>query len=109
MIHANLSPVPENISQTIFIEADTHSIETSMPKPDWFSPYSDEVATLMHKLGFKNIIIKFFETQIHLNFEEALIALRNWTVNPDYIEKHRDDLLKYGIEYPMEYVIYCRK
>ncbi|MFW9938672.1 MAG: hypothetical protein ACFFD5_13575, partial [Candidatus Thorarchaeota archaeon] len=84
-------------------------IDTSKPKPEWFSPYSDEIAILMHKIGFREITTKYFETNIHLKFKEALNSLRNWTVDYRYIEKHYDDILKYGIEYPMEHVIYCRK
>jgi len=57
-------------------------LETSLPKPDWFSPSSDEVAVLMHKIGFKKITIKYFDTDIYLNYNKALEALEEWTVDP---------------------------
>jgi ubiquinone/menaquinone biosynthesis C-methylase UbiE len=109
MIHAELMPIPENIPQQLFIEADTHSLETSSPKPDWFSPYSDEIAAILHKIGFKNITIKYFETGIQLNFKESVEALQNWSVDPEYIKANKENLRKHGLEYPMEHVIFCQK
>lgn len=109
MIHAELMPIPENIPQKLFIEADMHSLETSSPKPDWFSPYSDEIAAILHKIGFNNITIKYFETGIELNFKEAVEALQNWSVDPEYIKANKENLRKYGLEYPMEHVIFCQK
>ena len=109
MAHAEYAPVPVNMAQKLFIEADTHSLETSLPKPEWFSPNSDEIATLMHKTGFKNITVKYFETSIHMDFEEAIQALKDWTVDPEFIEKHKKDLQTYGIETPMEHTIFCNK
>ncbi len=109
MVHAELNPVPENMPQKLFIEADIHSLETSLPKPDWFSPFSDEVAVVMHKIGFKNIIIKYFETGIRLDFEDTIKTLKNWTVDPEFIEQHKEDLRKHGLEFPMKHVIFCHK
>lgn len=109
MVHAELNPIPENIPQKLFIDADRHSLRTTSPKPDWFSPLSDELAIIMHKIGFRNIIVKYFETGIQLDFESAIEALRNWTVDPKFIEKHKKNLQKYGLEYPMEHVIFCQK
>jgi len=109
MAHAEYSPVPENIAQRLFIEADIHSLETSLPKPEWFSPNSDEIAALMHKIGFKNITVKYFETSIHMDFEEAIQAFKDWTVDPKFIAKHKRALQTYGIETPMEHVIFCYK
>ncbi|MFW9875415.1 MAG: methyltransferase domain-containing protein [Candidatus Thorarchaeota archaeon] len=97
MIHAEYAPFPENPSQKLFIEADIHSLDTFEPKPDWFSPTSDEIAVLMHKIRFKNITIKYFETNIRMNFKEAVKTLKEWTVDPKFIEKHKEDLRKFGI------------
>jgi ubiquinone/menaquinone biosynthesis C-methylase UbiE len=109
MAHAEYAPVPENPAQKLFIEADTFSLETSEPRPDWFSPTSDEIAVLMHKIGFKDITIKYFETGIHMDFEDAVKTLKEWTVDPEFIEKHQEDLGNYGIETPIEHVIFCSK
>jgi len=109
MVHAEYSPAYENISQKLFIEADMHSLETAQPKPDWFSPYADELAALMHKIGFRDITIKYFETGLHFEYEQAIETLKNWTVDSKFIEEHRNDLHKYGIESPLEHVIFCNK
>lgn len=109
MVHAEYSPAYENISQKLFIEADMHSLETALPRPDWFSPFSDELAALMHKVGFRDITIKYFETGLRYEYEKAIEVLRNWTVDPKFIEEHKKDLRKYGIESPLEHVIFCTK
>ncbi len=109
MAHAEFAPIAENLSQKLFIKADMHSLETSTPKPTWFSPFSDEVAVILHKIGFKDIIVKFFETGVHLEFDEAIKALKDWTVDPKFIRKHKDEIYKYGIESPLEHVIFCHK
>jgi len=109
MAHAEYAPFPENVAQKLFIEADIHSLETSLPKPEWFSPCSDKIAILMHKIGFKNIKVKYFETSVCLGYEEAVQALKDWTVDPKFIEKYKKDLQTYGIETPMEHVVFCNK
>jgi len=109
MAHAELNPVPENAAQKLLIEADSYSMETLVPKPEWFSPFSDEIATLMHTLGFKNVMVKYFETDVRFSFDDAVEKLRKWKINATFIEKHIDDLKKYGLEFPIEHVIFCRK
>jgi hypothetical protein len=63
----------------------------------------------MHKTGFKNIEVKYFETNVKMGFSEAIEKLREWKIDPAYIEKHLNDLKRYGLEYPMEHVIFCEK
>lgn len=109
MAHAEYAPVAQNLPQKLFIEADLHSLETSMPKPDWFSPFSDEIAILMHKIGFKDILVKFFETGFHVELDEAIETLKEWTVDPKFIKKHKKELFEHGIESPLEHVIFCSK
>jgi len=109
MAHAVLSPVPENPAQKLLIKADSYSIETLVPKYEWFSPFSDEVAMLMHRTGFKNITVKYFETNVHLSFNEAVKQLKDWKIKPIFVEKYRRNLKKFGLELPMEYIIFCKK
>ncbi|MDH5459516.1 MAG: class I SAM-dependent methyltransferase [Candidatus Bathyarchaeota archaeon] len=109
MAHGELNPVPENPAQKLFIEADSHSLETLTSEYEWFSPFSDEVVALMHKLGFKNTMVKYFETDVHLSFNDAIKQLKKWNIKPVIIEKHIDELKKYGLEYPIEHVIFCKK
>jgi len=109
MAHGELNPVPENPAQKLLIEADSHSMETLTPKYEWFSPFSDEVAALMHKTGFRNITVKYFETNVHLSFKEAVKQLKEWNINPVFIKKRMGNLKKHGLEFPMEHVIFCEK
>lgn len=109
MAHGELSPVPENEAQRLVIEANAYSLETTQPKPKWFSPYSDEVAALMHKTGFRNIRTKYFETNIKMGYDMAVKALKQWSTDPAFIKKKSKTLRKFGLEYPMEHVIFCEK
>jgi ubiquinone/menaquinone biosynthesis C-methylase UbiE len=109
MAHGELNPIPENEAQKLVIEANAHSTETSQPKPEWFSPFSDEVAVLLHKIDFKNIRTEYFETNVKMDYGTALKKLRQWTTHPGFIEKHLDDLKRFGFELPMEHVIFCEK
>jgi ubiquinone/menaquinone biosynthesis C-methylase UbiE len=109
MAHGELSPIPENEAQKLVIEANAYSLETPQPKPKWFSPFSDEVATLMHKVGFTNIMVKYFETNVKMDFNAAVTKLREWKTDPAFVERHLNDLRRYGLEFPIEHVIFCRK
>jgi ubiquinone/menaquinone biosynthesis C-methylase UbiE len=109
MAHGELNPVPENVAQKLVIEANLYSLETSKPKTEWFSPFSDEVITLMHKLGFEDLVVKYFETEVKFSFKEAIEQLRKWNTNPAFIKMHMNELKKYGLEYPIEHVIFCKK
>lgn len=109
MAHGELIPVPENRAQELLIEADSYSMETLTPKYEWFSPYSDEVIVLMHKIGFKNITVKYFDTNVHLFFNDALKQLKKWKISHTFIKKRIKDLEKHGLEFPMEHIIFCEK
>lgn len=108
MVHGTLSPFPENEAQMLLIEADAHALETLQPKPEWFSPTSDETASLMHKIGFRNMITRYFETNVEMSFETAVGYLEEWT-NQDFVKSHFNELHKYGLEFPVEHVIFCEK
>jgi hypothetical protein len=78
------------------------------PKPKWFSPFSDEIAGLMHKIGFRDIDVKYFETDVNMGYKEAVAYLKGW-VKQSFIKTHQKQLRKYGIEFPIEHVIFCKK
>jgi ubiquinone/menaquinone biosynthesis C-methylase UbiE len=109
MAHGVLSPVPENEAQKLLIEADSYSLEKMEPKPSWFSPPSDEVAALMQKIGFRKIVMKYFEPNLKLGFKAALEQLNQWNTDPAFVQRRRKDIQKHGLEFPMEYVIFCEK
>jgi len=110
MVHGELIQAFENDAQRLMIEANLHSLETSLPRPEWVSPFSDEVAAQLHKIGFKDITVKYFETNVKFTgLNVALRKLRQWHVDPVFIKEHLDDIKKYDLEYPMEHLIFCRK
>jgi ubiquinone/menaquinone biosynthesis C-methylase UbiE len=109
MAHGELIPVGENEAQRLVIDANAYSMETSLPKPEWLSPFSDEVAAVMHRTGFKKIRTEYFETRVKMDFDTAMSKLKEWTVHPNWIREHLDELRRFGLELPMEHVIFCRK
>lgn len=109
MVHGELVPVPESEAQKLLIEADAYSLETSLPKPAWFSPFSDEVASLMHKTGFENMTVKYFETNVKMDSSRAIEKLKSWNIDPVFIQRRSQDIEKHGLELPMEHIIFCEK
>jgi ubiquinone/menaquinone biosynthesis C-methylase UbiE len=110
MMHGELIQAFENEAQKLMVEANLHSLETSLPRPEWVSPFSDDVAALLHKIGFKDIKVRYFETDvIFRDFNVALRKLRQWHVDPAFIKERTKDIRRYGLEYPMEHLIFCRK
>ncbi len=108
MAHGELSPIPENEAQRLLIRANGYSRESLKPKPKWFSPFSDEVAALMHRIGFKDIAVKYLETNVKMDYEQAVEFLKDW-VNESFIKKYQKQFKRYGVEFPMEHVIFCKK
>jgi len=110
MVHGELIQAFENDAQRLVIEANLRSLETSLPRPEWVSPFSDEVAALLHKIGFRDITVKYFETNVKFRgFNAALRKLQEWRVDPVFVKEHLEEIRKYGLEYPMEHLIFCRK
>jgi len=110
MVHGELIQAFENDAQRLMIEANLHSLETSLPRPEWVSPFSDEVAALLHKIGFKDITVRYFETNLKFRgLNVTLRKLRQWHVDPAFVRDHLQDIKRYGLEYPMEHLIFCRK
>jgi hypothetical protein len=62
----------------------------------------------MHKIGFNDITVKYFETGIKMGYKEAVAYLKRW-VKQDFIKTHQKQLRKHGIEFPIEHVIFCKK
>jgi ubiquinone/menaquinone biosynthesis C-methylase UbiE len=110
MVHGELIQAFENDAQRLLIEANLHSPETSLPRPEWVSPFSDQVSAQLHKIGFKDITVKYFETNVKFHgFNVALKKLRQWHVDSAFIKERLQDIKRYGLEYPMEHLIFCRK
>lgn len=62
----------------------------------------------MHKIGFKNIAVKYFETNVKMSYAEAMKYLKGF-VSQEFIKAYTNELRNYGLEFPIERVIFCRK
>jgi ubiquinone/menaquinone biosynthesis C-methylase UbiE len=110
MVHGEVIQAFENDAQRLMIEANLHSLETSLPRPGWVSPFSDEVAALLHKIGLKDITVKYFETNVKfMSLDVVFGKLRQWHVDPVFVKEHLKGFRRCGLEYPMEHLIFCRK
>jgi len=111
MVHAELDPKAENEAQELLIKADLHYSLEPLPFEGerWFSPTVDELSTLIHNNGFRNIQVSYFETNLKLGYEAAVEQLRRWKIDMIFVKEHSNELRKYGIEYPKEHVIKCVK
>lgn len=111
MVHAELDPKAENKAQELLIKADLHYSLEPLPFEGerWFSPTVDELSTLVHKNGFRNIQVGYFETNLKLGYEATVEQLKRWKIDMVFVKEHRNELKKCGIEYPKEHVIKCVK
>lgn len=95
-------------SQSLFIKADSYS-ETNNPKYEWFSPCADEIIASMYRTGFREFCIKNFDTNVQLVPTEALQELQGWNLDKEFFRNFETELEERWLEYPLEYVIYCKK
>jgi protoheme ferro-lyase len=64
----------------------------------------------LHKIGFRDITVRYFETNVKFtSFNASLRKLKQWHIDPVYIKKHLKEIKRYGLEYPMEHIIFSRK
>lgn len=106
-VHGVLSPYPENRAQELVVLADTYSAEPC--NKEWFSPPADVLAGMLHKAGFFTIKILYFDELLRFEGEAAFEQIRMWETDPTFLEKYADEVREYGLEYPMEQVVYCCK
>jgi len=107
-IHSDLSPAFTSRSEELVILADSYSIH-SLSTTEWFSPHADDLARICYDIGFRSIAFHF--TKIRLIFREsaALSLLDSWGTEKSFFHKYESDLKNYGLEFPMEQILICRK
>ena len=75
----------------------------------WPSWTPDQLFVLMRDAGFQGLRATYFDTTIHLGYENAVEELRVWGWTERML-KQQDKLLKrQGIELPFEHLIACKK
>lgn len=107
-VHGVLSPYPENRAQELVIIADAYSAEPIFPR-EWFSPPADELAGMLHEAGFSHIHVHYFEEVLTFKGEAAFDRIEKWVTKPEFLEKYSKEVEEYGLEYPMEQVIWAQK
>ena len=66
---------------------------------------ADPTKSLIYSIDHQN-----FETNVRFrSFNVALRKLRQWHVDRMFIKEHLQDIKRYGLEYQMEHLIFCRK
>lgn len=110
MAHGDLSPVPEHPSQRLLVDMDSSSKWSASPsRGGWFSPTSDEVASMFHEAGFSEVRTVYVEMNIHYTAEEAKRQLSIWGARRKFLKVFSGVLETHGIDIPMEYIVFCRK
>jgi SAM-dependent methyltransferase len=96
MVHGEWSSCPTAGSQGLLIR-------------HWPSWTPDQLFVLMRDAGFHSFRVTYFDTTIHLGYENAVEELRVWGWT-ERLLKQNDKLLKQqGIDLPFEHVIRCEK
>jgi len=97
----------------IMVHGEWSSYPTSGPQglliKHWPSWTPDQLFVMMRDVGFHNFRVTYFDTTIHLGYENAVEELRTWGWTEQLL-KQNDMLLKQGgIDLPFEHVIRCEK
>ena len=75
----------------------------------WPSWTPDQLFVLMREAGFHSFRVTYFDTTIHLGYENAVEELRSWGATGPLFRRYDRLMKKQGIELPFEHVIRCRK
>ncbi len=75
----------------------------------WPSWTPDQIFVLMRGIGFHSFRVTYFDTTIHLGYENALQELRTWGATEQLIKRFDKLLRQRGIELPFEHLIQCKK
>jgi ubiquinone/menaquinone biosynthesis C-methylase UbiE len=97
----------------IMVHGEWSSYPTAGPKglliKHWPSWTPDQLFVMMRDAGFHNFRVTYFDTTIHLGYENAVEELRTWGWTEQLL-KQNDMLLKQGgIDLPFEHVIRSEK
>jgi ubiquinone/menaquinone biosynthesis C-methylase UbiE len=75
----------------------------------WPSWTPDQLFVLMRDAGFHSFRVTYFDTTIHLGYENAVEELRIWGWTERLLKRHDKLLKQQGIDLPFEHVIRCEK
>ena len=102
--HSESYPIPKSKAQKLYMKADMLAFHTK-----WWSV--KEIREIMRAIGFRKITTKLinFNLKIDPRISIPLIKLESsFTKNPkleSFLASHKNQIEKYGLEFPTEYII----
>lgn len=108
LIHSDFSSFALNRSEELVQIINEYS-EEDLSEIPWFSPPAEELARISYNCGFRDIKFDYIKLPIKFKNTAALELLRRWQTKSEFIDKYHAELTEFGIEFPMEQVLYCRK
>jgi len=118
VVHSESYPVPKNKAQWLYMKSDTLAFHTR-----WWDP--KKIEKIIKKVGFKKISTKFLNFKIKIAPEISIPLIREWQkleysftgrkqaiFNPkleSFLKTHENEIKRYGLEFPTEYVIIATK
>jgi len=108
LIHSDFAPFALNRSEELVQIINDYS-EEDLSEIPWFSPPAEELAKISYKCGFREINLDYIKLPIKFKNTAALGLLRRWQTKNEFIDKYHAELTEFGIEFPMEQILYCRK
>lgn len=97
----------------IMVHGEWSSYPTAEPKglliKHWPSWTPDQLFVLMRDTGFRSFGVTYFDTTIHLGYENAVEELRTWGWTEGLLKQQDRVLKQQGIELPFEHLISCKK
>ena len=75
----------------------------------WPSWTPDQLFVLTRDAGFHSFRVTYYDTTIHLGYENAIEELRTWGATDRMLKRYEKMLKRQGIDLPFEHLIGCKK
>ena len=97
----------------IMVHGEWSSSPTSRPQGflirHWPTWNPDQLFVMMKEEGFHKFQVTYFDTTLHLGFENAAEELRAWGATQKLLKREKKLLRQQGIDLPFEHVLRCKK
>lgn len=107
-VHSECSPFALNRSEELLQISNEYS-EEPISDTKWFSPNADELSGIAYSIGFKTISVNYQKIPIKFMNNAAIKMIERWKTKKEFLDKYQDEINRFGIEYPMEQILYCIK
>jgi ubiquinone/menaquinone biosynthesis C-methylase UbiE len=116
--HSESYSIPKNKAQELYMRADVLAWHTR-----WWSV--NEIKELMRSIGFRKIKIKLIDFDLKINPKISIPLIREWqkleysftkkesaiknVKLESFLNSNKNEIEKYGLEFPTEYIIFATK